>query len=233
MREIRSKPRKSPNRGLTGVKSLRANGVKKRELTQLQRRAIRILIAEPGITYKSVADRIHVDRSAVSRWANHDELFIAELEAAQAAPRERLSAEDALDRLAPGEEEKLTELLVEGGRVRTPSWLRELKELIDSPLNPCDERDIIYALFDVLRDTMVKWRHAKSSSAPDVCRGILGMRKELNGLLLSVGRHDDYGSEDMEPDDPYLLAERQAIKEELAIIDRIESDTMQDEESVK
>jgi hypothetical protein len=59
------------------------------------------------------------------------------------------------------------------------------------------------------------------------------MRKELNGLLLSVGRHDDNGSEDMEPDDPYLLAERQAIKEELAIIDRIESDTMQDEESVK
>lgn len=215
------------------MKDQRVKGVQKRELTQLQRRAIRILIAEPGVTYKSVADRIHVDRSAVSRWAHHDELFIAELEASQAAPRERLSAEDALDRLAPGEQEKLTELLAQRGRAQIPSWLRELTELIDSLGNPCDQRDMIYELFAVLGDTMVKWQYAKSSSATDVCRGILEMRKELNGLLLSVRRHSDNGSENIEPDDPYLLAERQEIKEELVIIDRIEGDNMQDEESAR
>jgi hypothetical protein len=204
------------------VKDQRARGVLKRELTQLQRRAIRILVAEPGVTYKSVADRIHVDRSGVSRWAHHDELFIAELEAAQAAPRERLSAEDALDRLAPGEEEKLTELLVQGGRAQTPPWLRDLRALIDTPANPCDERDLIYELFDVLGDTMVKWQYAKSGSATDVCRGILEMRKELNELFFSGN-----GSEHVAPDNLHLV-EQKEINEELAILHRIESADMQD-----
>ena len=201
-----------------GVNDRREKVVRKRELSRLQRSAIRILIAEPGVTFKNIADRIHVDRSAVSRWAHHDELFAAELEAAQSAPRERLSAEDALERLAPGEQQKLTELLAQRGIAQMPSWLRELRELSDSLGNPCDQRDMIYKLFAVLGDTMVKWLYAKSNSATDVCRGILEMRKELNGLLLTVRRHSDNGSESKKPDDPYLLAEQQEINEELAAI---------------
>lgn len=215
--------------GINGVKDQRARGVKKRELSQLQRRAIRILIAEPGITYKSIGDRIHVDRSVVSRWAHHDESFIAGLEAAQAAPRERLSAEDALERLAPGEQERLTALLAQGGRAQTPSRLGPLRELIESIESPGDQRDMIYELFYVLADTMVKWQFAKSHRAADVCRGILEMRKELNELLMSVTRYGSNRSNGREPkDDPELLTEQQEITDELVIIDSIKNGDRQD-----
>ena len=55
------------------------------------------------------------------------------------------------------------------------------------------------------------------------------MRKELNGLLLSVRRHSAMGRRAQNRDDPYLLAERQEIKEELAILDGIDRDGMRDE----
>jgi hypothetical protein len=211
------------------VKDQRASSVHRRELSQLQRRAIRILIAEPGVTFKSIADRIHVDRSAVSRWAHHDALFIAELESAQAAPRERLSAEDALERLAPGEQERLTVLLAQDGRAQTPSRLRQLRELIESIESAGDQRDIIYELFDVLADTMVKWQFATSHRAADVCRGILEMRKELNGLLMSVTRYGSNRSDGREPEyDPDLLTEQQEINRELALVDGIENGDVQD-----
>ena len=112
---------------IKGVKDQRAKSVRKRELSQLQRRAIRILIAEPGVTYKNALDRIYLDRTVISKWAHHDELFIAALEAAQAVPREQLSAEDALERLVPGEQEGLAALLAQNGETWTPPRLAHVQ----------------------------------------------------------------------------------------------------------
>ena len=210
------------------VQEQRAKGVRRRELSELQRRAIRILIAEPGVTFKSVADRLHLDRSVVSRWAHHDMLFMAELEAAQAAPRERLSAEDALERLAPGEQDRLKALLAQRAPSQRLSRLGKLRALIETIESPGDQRNMICELFDVLADTMVKWEYAESPRAPDICRGILEMRKELYGLWKSVIRYGRNLQEDGEPEyDPGLLAEEQEIDEELAVIDGIEEDNAQ------
>jgi predicted transcriptional regulator len=209
------------------VKHQRAKPVR-RELTQLQRKAIRILIAEPGVTFQSIADRLHLDRSAVSRWMNHDELFVAELEAARASPRERLSAEDALERLDPDEQERLRSLLAQNGRARTPSRLGKLRTLIETINAPGEQRGMTFELFDVLADTMVKWKYAKSGRATDVCRGILDMRRELVGLAKAVIRYSGNRPVGMEPEyDPDLLAQEQEVNEELAILDGIEGGDVQ------
>ena len=203
----------------------RAIGVRKRELTQLQQKAIRILIAEPGVTYQSIADRLHIDRSAVSRWAHHDELFVAELEAARTAPRESLSAEDALERLAPGEQERLTALLGQNGRARTTDRLGKLVEFLEKIESPGERRDIICELFCVLGNTMVKWRYAKSDGVGDVFRGFLEMHLELIQIAdtLEYCKRVQSGNGEL-PHRFEVSVEEKSITDEIAMIDEIEKE---------
>ena len=209
----------------------RAGSVRRRELTQLQRKAIRLLIGEPGVTFQSVADRLHVDRSAVSRWVHHDELFKAELEAARTAPKERLTAEDALERLAPGEQERLAALLHENGGPGTRSRLGKLREFLATINSQDDREDIVCELFDVLGDTMLGWGFATSTEVTDVCRGLLGIYtkeikryKEIARLDWSVRRLSSEHLQNQEPEyDPVMLAAEADVNKELAVLDEIEN----------
>lgn len=86
---------KSPGSGT----NKRDSGGRKRELSELQRKAIRLLVGEPGITLQEVANRLQMDRTSVSHWYNRDKIFQEALEEARSAPRPVMSAEAILEAL--------------------------------------------------------------------------------------------------------------------------------------
>ena len=60
-----------------------------------------MIVNNPGISYTDIGKHLHLNRVVVHRWFHHDPDFIEALEKAQSAPRERLTADEFMDRLLP------------------------------------------------------------------------------------------------------------------------------------
>jgi hypothetical protein len=156
------------------VPNKRATSVQKRELTELQRKAIRFLIASPGISYKNIGDRLHVDRTVVSRWVNHDATFQEELEKARSEPQ--LTAEDVLNRMGPEEREKLKAALigrtVEAGSDDGPDT-KECMRLLRRSHSIVSEEERAQVIVDMIETTMnlgARWNLLTGDDLRDIKR---------------------------------------------------------------
>ena len=160
---------------------------KRNKTTELQNIAIRMTVNNPGISYTDIGKHLHLNRVVVSRWFHHDPDFIEALEKAQSAPRERLTADEFLDRLLPGEREKLVALMGAqsgGGREpHRPIRLNKLRHYAMGLTEPGKREAMILALDELLGDLMVHWRKAKGTWPTAVARGLLAMRKETAQIL--------------------------------------------------
>ena len=112
--------RSKKNKDHDPVRRDRADGVQNRALSEEQERAVHLMITFPGETIQGIADRIPKSRSVVSRWLK-EPAFLKALKDAR-SERPIMTAEDAIERLGPGELSKLRAMIGGGSGEPARAW---------------------------------------------------------------------------------------------------------------
>ena len=158
---------------------------------------------------------MHLDRSVVSRWAHHDGVFQDALEKARTEPKQGLTADQAVDRLLPGEKERLVSMLGVSGEERRSEELLMLdavRRKAETLNSPGEQRDMLHELYGLLTDLGVRWKRFKSDDPIDVALAILGDWSETVSIAQS------FQMVEKETFDPELEEEKRTIEEEKKVL---------------